>query len=138
MAASISVLISFTALTLALAMTYVLYRVALVLSFKAKANSWTRNAQQWQNPVWVTRFEHMHANALENLPVYAAVVLAASLTNQLGVVDPLAWIYFAFRIGQVVVHAISTSPLFVFLRANMLLGQWVCLVYWILAIAGLI
>ena len=119
-------------------MTYVLYRVALVLSFKAKANSWTRNAQQWQNPVWVTRFEHMHANALENLPVYAAVVLAASLTNQLGVVDPLAWIYFAFRIGQVVVHAISTSPLFVFLRANMLLGQWVCLVYWILAIAGLI
>lgn len=135
MTSSISVLLAFVTLTLVLAATYVGYRVALVLSMKAAANSWTRNAAQWKNPAWATRFEHAHLNCLENLPLYAAVVLAASLMNQLSVVDGLAWVYFGFRLAQSLIHIISTSALFVFLRANMLLGQWVCIGYWLLKLS---
>ena len=138
MATSIEVLLAFTALTFGLAAVYVLYRTTLVLSMKAKANEWTRGNPSWENPAWVTRFEHAHANCLENLPLYAAVVLAASLLNQMAVVDSLACIYFGFRLGQSLVHVISVSPLFVFLRANMLLGQWALLGYWLLKLSGLI
>ncbi len=138
MTASIAVLLAFTALTYGLVFIYVNYRVALVFTFKAPANSWTRGNASWQNPAWVTRFEHAHANCLENLPIYAAIVLAASLLDQLAVLDGLAWVFFGFRVGQVLVHVISTNALFVFLRANMLVGQWVCIGYWLLKLSGCI
>ena len=138
MSAAIAVLLAFTALTFILVAVYVNYRVALVLTFKAPANSWTRNDAKWQDPAWVTRFAHAHANCLENLPIYAAIVLAASLLDQLAVLDGLAWIYFGFRVAQVLVHLISTNAMFVFLRANMLVGQWVCIGYWLLKLAGCI
>ncbi len=136
MTTSIFILLCFTALTLGLTAVYVGYRVGLVLSFKTAANSWTRNAASWQNPAWVTRFEHAHANCLENLPLYGAVVLIASLTGQLALIDGLAWVYFGFRLAQTGVHLISTSPLMVFIRANMLAGQWACLIYWLIQLAG--
>lgn len=138
MSASIAVLLAFAALTFVLVAVYVSYRVTLVLSMKTPANSWTRNAASWQNPAWATRVEHAHLNCLENLPLYAAVVLAASLLNQLAVVDGLAWVYFGFRLAQSLIHIISTSALFVFLRALMLSGQWVCLGYWLLTLSGLL
>lgn len=131
MSASIAVLLTFTAWTLALTAVYVGYRVALVLSFKEKANAWTRGAPSHVDPAWVTRFQHAHLNCVENLPLFAAIVLAAQALGQGGVIDGLAWVYMGFRFAQSIVHLVSTTPLFVFLRANMLLGQWVCLVYWL-------
>ena len=136
MAASISVLLAFVTLTFALVAFYVTYRVTLVFSFKTPANSWTRGAASWQNPAWITRIEHAHANCLENLPLYAALVLGASLLGQLAVIDGLAWVYFGFRLGQTAVHLISTSAAFVFLRAVMLSGQWACIGYWLLKLSG--
>ncbi len=138
MAPSIAVLLAFTALTFVLVAVYVNYRVSLVLTGKTAANSWTRGAATWTNPAWTTRFEHAHLNCLENLPVYAAVVLAASLLGQLSLIDQLAWTYFGFRLAQSLIHIISTSAVFVFLRALMLTGQWVILAYWLLKLGGLI
>lgn len=138
MSAAVAVLLAFTALTFGLVFIYVNYRVALVFTFKTPANSWTRGNPSWQNPAWVTRFEHAHANCLENLPIYAAIVLAASLLDQLAVLEGLAWIYFGFRAAQVLIHLISTNALFVFLRANMLIGQWVIIGYWLLKLSGCI
>lgn len=138
MAASIAVLLAFTALTFILVAVYVNYRVALVFTGKTAANSWTRGAASWTNPAWATRFEHAHLNCLENLPVYAAVVLAASQLGQLALIDQLAWTYFGFRLAQSLVHIISTNATFVFIRALMLTGQWVILAYWLLKLAGLI
>ncbi len=131
MTASIAVLLTFLAWTLALAVIYVGYRIVLVLSFKAPANSWTRGQPAHQDPAWVIRFHHAHLNCLENLPLYAGVVLAAFMLDQVAVVDGLAWIYMGLRFVQSVIHMISTSALFVFLRANMLVGQWACLCYWL-------
>jgi uncharacterized MAPEG superfamily protein len=138
MVISITVLLGFTTLTFALAAVFVLYRVGLVLSRQAPANAWPRGNPQRETPAWVLRFEHAHANCLENLPLYAALVLAASLLEQLPVIDGLAYVFFGFRLAQTATHLISTNALFVFIRGNMLLGQWACLAYWILKLSGML
>lgn len=130
------VLLAFTAWTLLLAVVYVGYRVALVLTFKERANAWTRGAPEHVDPAWIIRFNHAHLNSLETLPLYAALVLFAYTQGQLNVLEPLAWIFMAARVFQSVVHVLSTAPLMVFLRANGLLVQWALLIYWMLQLAN--
>lgn len=129
-------LVCFAALTILLAFTYANYRVFLVLTGKAPANSWTRNAQTWADPAIVTRLQHAHLNCVENLPVYAALVLAAYATNQLAIIDGLAGVFLGLRVAQVLVHAISTSASAVFIRANLWIAQCLIIGYWILKLCG--
>ncbi|MEO6697780.1 MAG: MAPEG family protein [Paraperlucidibaca sp.] len=124
-------LLCFTALTAALALSYVVYRVALVLSFKATANAWTRGAATHVDPPIITRLQHAHMNCVENLPVFAAVVFIAYAMNQLALLDGLAIIFLGLRIAQSTVHIINTSPAMVFLRANLWLAQMAIIVYWL-------
>lgn len=138
MSPAICTLLCFTALTVALAFGYVGYRVALVLTGKAAANSWTRGAATWQDPALITRLQHAHMNCVENLPVYAAVVLAAFALGQLTVVDQLAGVFLALRLGQSLIHAVSTSPAMVFIRANLYIAQMALIAYWILRLCGVI
>ena len=70
-------LIGFAAWTLALAAVVVSYRTLLVLSGKHPANSWTRGSAI-PSPALITRMEHAHLNCIENLPVFAVVVLVAA------------------------------------------------------------
>lgn len=138
MSAAVCTLLAFTALTIGLAVIYVGYRTMITITGKSPANSWTRGSQTWDDPAWVTRFHHAHLNCLENLPVYAAVVLAASLLGNLEMLEGLACIYLIARLAQSAIHVISTSALFVFLRANALIVQWAILIYWMLGLGGLI
>ena len=138
MSASLLALLAFVAWTLLLVLVAVTYRVSLVLTGKAPANSWTRGAATWQNPALITRVEHAHMNCVENLPLFAAVVLVAAVTSQTALTDGLVWVFIGLRIAQSVVHIISTSAAFVFIRANLLVGQFVILIYWLLALAGLL
>jgi len=133
---AICALLCFTALTVILAMSYVSYRVALVLTGKAAANAWTRGAQTWSDPALVTRLQHAHLNCVENLPIFAAIVFAAYATNQLAVVDGLAMIFVGLRLGQVLMHAISTHPTVVFIRANFWIAQMLIVAYWIIKLCG--
>lgn len=135
---AICTLICFAALTAVLAMSYVSYRVGLVLTGKAPANAWTRGAQTWSDPAFVTRLQHAHMNCVENLPIYAAIVLAAYATNQLAIIDGLATVFLGLRVGQVLMHAISTHPTVVFIRANFWIAQMLIVAYWIVKLcAGL-
>lgn len=136
MTAATHVLLLFVAWTVLIAFGYVGYRVALVLAMKERANAWTRGAQSHQDPAWVTRFHHAHLNCLETLPLYGGVVLVAYITGQLGVIDPLAYIFLAARVAQSTIHIISTAPLMVFLRANALIVQIGLLVYWMMGLLG--
>jgi len=136
MSPAICALICFTALTIALALGYVGYRIFLVLSFKTSANSWTRDAEAWQDPPVIVRIHHAHLNSLENLPLYAAVVLAAYATGQIAVIDSLAMVYLGLRVAQSLVHVISTTPAFVFVRANLWVAQIALLAYWLLKLCG--
>lgn len=109
-------------LMIVLVLFYAGYRIPLVLSFKKPADSWTRG-KTVEDPGIVVRASHAHANAVENLPLFAAVVFAAALMERSAVVDGLACYVLYARLAQVVVHLIGTSFILVLLRATFFLVQ---------------
>lgn len=118
----ITALLLFAAWTLVLMFTYVGYRVALVLAMKKPANSWGRD-DKTDDPGFIVRAKHAHLNALENLPVFAAIVLAAVALDKTPVVDQVAaWVLYA-RLAQSIVHLIGVNHWLVFIRANFLVVQ---------------
>jgi uncharacterized MAPEG superfamily protein len=118
----ITALLLFAAWTLVLMFTYVGYRVALVLAMKKPANSWGRD-DKVDDPGFIVRAKHAHLNALENLPVFAAIVLAAVALDKTPVVDQVAaWVLYA-RLAQSIVHLIGVNHWLVFVRANLLVVQ---------------
>lgn len=138
MSAAIATLLAFVALTLGLAFVYVGYRVVIGMTGKSPFNSWTRGDAKWEDPAWVTRIHHAHLNCLENLPVYAAVLLAAFMLDQVAMMEGLACYYLIARVAQSSIHAVSASAVAVFFRANALIAQWAILVYWLLKLGGCI
>ncbi|MGH8462371.1 MAG: MAPEG family protein [Stenotrophobium sp.] len=115
-------LLLFTAWTLLLMFTYVGYRVVLVFAGKKKANAWTRGTQA-DDPGFIVRASHAHVNCTENLPVFAAIVLAAWALNKSAVVDHVAIYFLAARVAQSLVHLIGVSHWLVFLRGNLFIAQ---------------
>jgi uncharacterized MAPEG superfamily protein len=126
----ITALLYFTILTLVVMFIYVGYRVVLVLSFKKKANEWTRG-QPTGDPAFITRAHHAHLNCVENLPVFAVIVLASVALHKEAVVDVVACYFIALRLAQTTVHLISTAPLVVFVRANLFILQ-IALCFWMI------
>jgi uncharacterized MAPEG superfamily protein len=126
----ITALLLFALWTLVLMFVYVGYRVALVLAMKKKANSWGRG-EKTDDPPFITRAQHAHLNALENLPVFAAIVLAGVALSKTAVVDQVAvWVLVA-RLAQSITHLIGVNHWLVFVRANFLVVQALLFVYMI-------
>lgn len=78
-------------------------------------------------PYRVTR---AHGNMLENLAILAAFLLYALATDQTAVTNGLASIVLWTRVGQSVVHVISTSKPMVMLRASLFTAQLVICLFW--------
>ncbi|HEY0913581.1 MAPEG family protein [Solimonas sp. SE-A11] len=114
-------LIGFTAWTLLLVFLAVNWRGIEILR-GVKADSWTRGAER-ERPSMVKRIEHAHFNCLENLPIFAAIVLVAYAMGKQPVVDALACAVLAARIAQSVVHILGVSHWMVMLRATFYLAQ---------------
>ena len=118
----ITAVLLFAAWTLVLMFIYVNYRVLLTLTFKKPANSWSRVAAD-ADPAFVQRAHHAHLNCVENLPVFAAIVLAAAALGKSPVVDAVAaWVLY-LRLAQSITHLIGTTAALVFIRANFFLLQ---------------
>lgn len=117
MSTSLVALLGFTGWTLALVLTVFAYRLALVLSMKKPANSWPRGAVA-DDPGLVTRISHAHLNCLESLPVFAAIVLSASVLGKLSVTDPVAMFVLYARIAQSATHMVGVTHWLVFTRAS--------------------
>lgn len=118
----IEALLYYVLLMVVLVLIYAGYRIPLVLTFKKPADSWGRDKKP-DDPGIVTRASHAHANTVENLPLFAAVVLTAAVMNQNAVVDSLACYVLFARLAQVGVHLIGTSFILVLLRATFFLAQ---------------
>ncbi len=73
------------------------------------------------------RLTRAHLNCLEMLPSFAALVLVASVSNQLAIMEPTAMYILYARIAQSTVHMISTSLIAVLLRATFWVVQLVLL-----------
>lgn len=122
-------LIGFTGWTLLLVFLVVGWRVLEVLRGRA-ANSWGRGTAI-EVPGLLKRADHAHLNCLENLPIFAVIVLAAAAMDKNAVVDGLAiWVLYA-RVAQSVTHLLGTSGILVLIRATFYAVQ-VALFAWML------
>lgn len=114
--------------TLILALSYATYRLPLVLTGKKTANHWERG-EPVDDPAFLVRAKAAHLNCLENLPLFAALVLVAAATGQSETVSAVAGFVIAARIGQSLVHLVGTSFPLVFIRASLFLAQVALMLY---------
>ena len=82
------------------------------------------------------RLTRAHLNCVENLPIVAAVIGAATISGREAITDPLAMALLWARIGQSVVHVISTSVPMVLLRATLFVVQLAILAIWLVKLLG--
>lgn len=76
------------------------------------------------------RVTRAHGNTVENLAILASFLLYALATGQSAITESLAcWLLYA-RIGQSVVHMISTSVPFVMMRATLFSAQLIICLFW--------
>lgn len=129
MSPSALALVGYAAWTLLLALTIVTYRTGFVLTKKRAANSFTPSGDE-VSP-FSARLCRAHANCYENLPIFAALILLALVTDHAGITDSLArWVLVA-RVAQSLVHLISTSEIAVTIRATLFTVQLGIEAYWI-------
>jgi uncharacterized MAPEG superfamily protein len=113
----VQALIGFAAWTLILVAAVFLYR-GLKFITGTPINSWSRGAKIAIDAPVINRLEDAHANCLENLPVFAVIVLAAAALGRLDGVALLApWVLYA-RIGQSMIHLSGVGRIQVFVRAT--------------------
>ena len=83
-------------------------------------------------PGFGQRYTRAHLNCLEVLPIFAAVVIAAGLSDQLAIMESTAMYILYARIAQSVIHMISTALPMVLLRGTFFfiqLALLLCYVY---------
>ncbi len=104
MTTPIWMLLGFAAWTLLLLMVTVgVYRWSLILTGLAPIAKF--RADQLEGAAWYQRGTRAHANCIENLPVFGAIVLALQVGHVTGaLVDALAIAILAARVVQSTVH----------------------------------
>lgn len=130
-------LLGLVAWTLFLALLLLNQRGLLVLSGRMQVNAFAPDGSNTPG-AFGQRLVRAHANGLENLPMQAAVLLYAMQAGLTTVTDPLACTLLGARVFQSLMHLISTSPLFVWLRFAGWLVQLVILIWWLLKLSGLV
>lgn len=132
MSASLTALLGFTGWTVLLVLGVLLYRTAIVFAGRKKANAWMRGTPPPAGePGVVTRMGHAHQNALEGLPIFAAIIAVAAAAGRLPVTDAVAmWVLYA-RIAQSLTHLVGTTHWLVFIRANFFTVQLLLYAYMI-------
>ena len=114
---ALQALLGFAAWTVLLVTGVFLYR-GLRFVTGTPINNWPRSAKPANDAALVKRMEDAHANCLENLPVFAVIVLAAAAMGRLESIAALAPFVLYARIGQSTVHLIGVGPAHVLVRAT--------------------
>lgn len=98
------VLLAFAGWTLlTLLATVGVYRWSHILTRRASLGEW--RADEAQGSEWYRRAMRAHANCVENLPVYGAIVLAIVASGVQGTfLDTLAIVLIVARVCQTLVH----------------------------------
>ncbi len=114
---ALQALLGFAAWTVLLVTGVFLYR-GLRFVTGTPINNWPRSAKPANDAALVKRMEDAHANCLENLPVFAVIVLAAAAMGRLESIAMLAPFVLYARIGQSIVHLIGVGKVHVLVRAT--------------------
>jgi uncharacterized MAPEG superfamily protein len=106
MSIPVLVLLGFAAWTLAtLFATIGIYRWSRILTGRATIAEWRADLPQGND--WYQRAMRAHANCVENLPLYTAIVVALVATGlQSPAIDRLAIVLLGARIAQTTVHIV--------------------------------
>ncbi|MBK9135728.1 MAG: MAPEG family protein [Betaproteobacteria bacterium] len=128
MSPTLAALTAFVAWTLALLVLMEALRARLVLAGRVPANGFVPNNANLSP--FMQRLARAHANCLEGLPIFGALMLIAVVAGRTGVTDPLAWALVGARLVQSVIHLASLSVLAVNLRFAAFLVQMAIGVYW--------
>ncbi|MGE0790943.1 MAG: MAPEG family protein [Sandaracinaceae bacterium] len=101
-------------------------RVGAVLRGEAKPNAFPADVPHGTDRY--RRTMRAHANCVENLPLFAAVVLTAAVTDVTSsTLDILAMVYLGARIAQTIAHIASGSSLVVNIRFSFFAVQLLAL-----------
>ena len=131
---ALQALLGFAGWTLLLVIAVFLYRGMRFLG-GTPINHWPRAAKPGDDAPMVRRIEDAHANCLENLPIFAVVVLAAAALGRLEAVNVLAPYVLYARIGQTSAHLSGTGQFHVLVRATFWAAQLVLFVWMIVALS---
>jgi uncharacterized MAPEG superfamily protein len=115
---ALQALLWFTLWTLLVMFSYVNWRFVEVLFRGKSAASWTRGTSI-EVPAVVKRMNDAHFNCVENLPVFAAIVLVAAAMGKSAVADAYAAYVLYARVAQSVVHIIGVNHWLVLVRATL-------------------
>jgi len=113
--------------TLGLALSAPAYRTILIFSGQRSIDSFPRSGHEGAS--WYKRAMDAHANALENLPLYIGVFVAALALDQLATLDKVAMLYLVARVVQSIVHIVGVNPTLVAARFTFWIVQVGCLTY---------
>jgi len=104
-----------------------IYRWTRILSGKVAIAEW--RADEVQGSDWYRRAMRAHANCIENLPVFAAIVFCATVAGaQSRLIDILAVIVLTARIGQTATHlAVPQTNFAASIRFALFLTQALCM-----------
>jgi uncharacterized MAPEG superfamily protein len=122
---SITALIAYALWALALVLALAIVRTTAVMRGRAKANSFTAGTPHGGDAYW--RLNRAHLNTLENLPIFAAIVLSGWVVGmETATFNRLAVIVVAARIVQSLIHLVSGSATAVTFRFAAFAAQIVC------------
>ena len=126
-------LVGFVVWTLVLLLAIAGVRVGAVLRGEKRANEFPSGVPHGGDAYW--RLNRAHLNCLENLPIFASVVLVATVAGiRAAALDTLARTYLAARIGQSITHVSSGGIIAVNVRFAFFAVQVACLIGFLLAI----
>ena len=121
-------LVGFAAWQLVLTLMLAVYRTSLVQTGQKEANDFAPDGSDVGG--FGRRLTRARDNCYENLPMFAAIALGASLAGRIAMLDPLAMYVLYARLGQSAVHLASTSVPAVLVRFALYGVQVVILLYW--------
>src|SRR5215470_12887657 len=130
MSTSVTALVGFAAWQLFLTFVLGFYRSGLVLSDRKAANTFLPDGSDVGGIG--QRLTRARDNCFENLPMFTALVVAASLAGRTSVTDPLAFWVLCARVGQSVTHILSTSIPAINIRFALYLVQIIIMAWWAL------
>ncbi|GAB2684149.1 MAPEG family protein [Aliiglaciecola sp. 3_MG-2023] len=129
MNATIIALLGYISWTLLLLILLAAYRTILVSQKQRLPNQFKADGSD--SPDFGQRLTRAHLNCAESFVLIGGTMLAALATNASAITDTLAYYLLAARLGQSVVHLVSTSVMAVQIRFVFFLIQIGICIYWL-------
>jgi uncharacterized MAPEG superfamily protein len=125
---TLTALTGFAAWSLLLLVLMEALRTKLVMTKAISANAFSPDNSNLSP--FMQRLARAHANCVEGLPIFGALMLIAVVSGRTAITDPAAYLFLAMRILQSLIHLSSLSNLAVTLRFSAFAVQMAIAIYW--------